>query len=158
MKLKEPGNSRMKLGALMNYLIDQKGHNPALRRQVKTYLQNHRKHMASMLLGVSSYGGVVTKIENMLSIDRMLASPDATLDTSGVIGYRIDVGNGRFTALVSSIKMAMFGAEQQVAGYSDGCLLKDDTFKTSKELLVMQVSALNIPHTWLTGPLILTLA
>ena len=35
----------------------------------------------------------------------------------------------RLVALAASIKMIMFEPEQQVAGYSDGLLMKDDTYK-----------------------------
>jgi hypothetical protein len=60
--------------------------------QVKTYLGNHRKTMQGMLLGVSSYGAVVTRIHNSLAADVVFASPLATLDTFANIGFTIDVG------------------------------------------------------------------
>ena len=82
-KLSEPGNARMKHGALMNYLIDIRGHpsSPTLRKQVKYFQINHRKHLAGMALGVSSFGGVVTTIEGQLKLDVVLASPSAGTST-----------------------------------------------------------------------------
>ena len=48
--------------------------------------------MQGMLLGVSSYGAVVTRITNSLAADVVLANPLATLDSFANIGFMIDVG------------------------------------------------------------------
>jgi len=47
-------------------------------------------------------------IENVANVNLTLASPVATMDTAGVIGFRLDEATGRVLILTSSIKLVMF--------------------------------------------------
>ena len=85
-KLAEPGEANMKAGAMMNYLHEKCGVQMSYKKQVKVFLTNYRRKKIGRELGVSSYGGVITKIETELKADILLASPEATLDTCVIIG------------------------------------------------------------------------
>lgn len=113
-KLGEPGQKRMKPAALVNHLVEVKGHPRAIQKQVKVWLANHRSNLSGMLMGISSYGGVITCIESKLRMDVCLASPTATLDTCGCIGYIADPTRGRLLVVMSTLRMAMKAIEQQV--------------------------------------------
>ena len=77
-------------------------------------------------------------IENVTNVNLTLASPLATIDTAGVIGWRLDEAQGRVLILTSSIKLVMFLFYSIVmgpGGQYKGLLSFDFTFKIMKEQL-----------------------
>lgn len=85
-------------------------------------------------------------IEDLLLPDKMLSGPDATLDTTFVIGYMLqdtpgsmlqddDTSEPRVLVLTTSIKCIFFAIQSQVLGYHGGVLMTDFTYKIFKELL-----------------------
>ena len=70
-------------------------------------------------------------IHDRADINIVLASPDATFDTTGVIGFELDgtdPADPRVLILFTSVKMAMFAFESTIDGYSNGKLLADYTY------------------------------
>lgn len=86
---------------------------------------------------VSSYGTAETLLADTLAIDVALAKPEATIDTTGAIGWFLDPDRGRVASLFSSVKMGMIAFEEQEAGYSGGLLMHDYTYKILQERLVL---------------------
>lgn len=77
-------------------------------------------------------------IENVANVNLTLASPVATIDTAGVIGFRLDEATGRVLILTSSIKLVMFlffSIAMGPGGMNKGLLSFDFTFKIMKEQL-----------------------
>ena len=96
----------IKLGALRTHLLEVKKWSTTFSQRIGTYHYNHLPR-AEMLLGVSAFGTVQQLIAEKAA-DRVLNYVDADLDTTFVIGARLDVGRGRMLVLNTSIKMAMF--------------------------------------------------
>ena len=77
-------------------------------------------------------------IDNTVNVNLTLASPLATIDTAGVIGWRLDEATGRVLILTSSIKLIMFlfySIAMGPGGMNKGLLSFDFTFKIMKEQL-----------------------
>ena len=77
-------------------------------------------------------------IDNIVNVNLTLASPLATIDTAGVIGWRLDEATGRVLILTSSIKLVMFlfySIAMGPGGMNKGLLSFDFTFKIMKEQL-----------------------
>ena len=105
---------------------------------IGNYLYNKRKDLPSHELGVSSYG-TCERIAQEQGINTLLAKPDATLNTTGVIGYFLEPDEKRVLVLFSSIKLGMQALLEMLDGYGEGLLLADLTYKICKEKTPMLV-------------------
>ena len=123
----------IKLSMLRNHLIEVKGWSSTFSKQIEYYHYNHCPRNG-MALGVSAFGTVATLVQDK-SIDRMLAHVDADLNTTGVIGSELVADEGRLLVVNASIKSIMFAFEQLNAGYDNGLLVADFTYKIMKEKL-----------------------
>ena len=141
-EMKLGSEPRIRLSALSKHVFEDLRWPLTFKGALGNYLTNHRARAGAMSLGVSSFGTVYALIHDRAHINVVLASPDATFDTTGVIGFELDgtdPADPRVLILFTSVKMAMFAFESTIDGYSDGKLLADYTYKVLKELLKMLV-------------------
>ena len=84
---------------------------------------------------VSSFGAVATVINDSAHVNVTLRSSEATVDTAGVIGFKLVEEDGRVLILTSTIKLTMHMFENLCMGNSIMSL--DHTFKIMKEQMEM---------------------
>jgi len=98
---------RMKFTALWCYLEEQYHVPLSMRSKVQYYLKRHKRGLPALEMGVSTYGAAATTIENELKMDIVLSKENATIDSTGVIGYELDPEANRGVVIMSSVEMAM---------------------------------------------------
>lgn len=118
---------------MRNILYEQKGVDTKWAKQIEIYHYNTRNKSDMSIMGVSTYGTLMTLISSKASLDKQLESVDATLDTFGVIGCFIDPDRDRVLVLSSSIKLMVTAWLLCHTGFSEGQLSSDVTFKIFKE-------------------------
>ena len=77
-----------------------------MKGQIENYFRKARQNHVAMSMGISSYGTAITICSEELPIDVKLSAPTATINTTGVIGHRIDAQTKKLIAVFSSIKGA----------------------------------------------------
>ena len=118
--------------ALQAYLIEVKGHSVKFKMQIQWWFYNNAgRNEEKDGLGVSSFGSVDALVKDVLNMDKVLSSPEATIDTPFALkDFHLDPEEGRVLVIITSIKgiMTAYLALYRV-------LLCDFTYKMFKEKL-----------------------
>ena len=118
--------------AIKNEVYKTISYDPAVDKQITDYVYNEKKKKPAYELGISSYGTLVQMTERY-NINKVLACADAGVDTAFVMGSYINHDERRALVLFGTVRTGMMAFEQMAAGYGEGQISADITFKIFKE-------------------------